>query len=322
MAKFCTKCGKPLVDGKPCTCQDSKKEKIEDLEEDEKEEKVKNIKEVEDEPKIISKKENIEDDEEPKKTVKKEKKSEEEEEDSNDSQVSSMFSEVIDIIKGLFTKPVATLEKYSGISNFNIAICSLVVNAILFGFVINTFIAACLKKFGLDLSSVQTIINQTVSTLNNYGLNIKINTNFWLSGTIAMVIVSALIVGIIYLMHTQVYKKKINIKKVVVLVGNCELLLSVGFLLTIIGSYINLFIALIFLAASSIMFYIELHQGYMLITKTNKDQSFYIYLLSVVVPIVGFIIIMLVATIASVVISLCMYFVQQTRTTTSSGLGL
>ena len=70
MAKFCTKCGKSLQDGKPCSC-----------------------------------------------TVKKEKEIavkmqvDEDEEEIDESKVGSMLDDFMAIIKGMFKKPVNTIEK-------------------------------------------------------------------------------------------------------------------------------------------------------------------------------------------------------------------
>lgn len=281
MAKFCTKCGKPLVDGKPCDCSKAK----------EKEEK--SIKKEE----VVIKEEEAENDEE-----------------ETTSQVGNAINDFIDIIKGMLKKPTETITKYLNIKYFNIAIVSICLNAILFGVFTHVFVDNCLKKFGYSLSNIQALIQAATSEISDLGIPININTNIGLTFGICMAVVSAIIIFVMYLMHTQVYKKKLNIKKIVVLVGICEAFLSAGFLLAIIGSFINYFVALIIFTIGILIFFIHLYQGYMQMTKTTKDQSMYSYICSIIISAVGFVIVfVLMLAICFICMGMSMYATYNIR---------
>ena len=276
MAKFCTKCGKPLVDGKPCDCS----------------------------------KEHTK--EEPREEKKVEVEVEEEEESS---QLGNILNDYLDIVKGMFKKPVATLEKYLNTSYFNLAIISIALNAIVFGIFTHIFTANCLKKIGLNLGNIQTFIQTATQEISKLGVPIKINTNIGLSFGICMALVSVITIVIMYIMHTQVFKKKMNIKKIVVLVGICEVFLTIGYLISIVGSYLNIFLGILIFTFFAIIFFVHLHQGYMKLSKTTKDQSVYTSILGLFVPVVGYVITFTLMLVLSIIITgMTMYNTQTSQT--------
>ena len=83
MAKFCTKCGSPLEEGKPCKCESEKKE-------------VKNV---------------------------------------SSSNFVELLKEYLNVVKGMVKKPIDTLKEKNDESNFNLALVSIGVTSIIFGFV-------------------------------------------------------------------------------------------------------------------------------------------------------------------------------------------
>ena len=64
--------------------------------------------------------------------------------------------------------------------------------------------------------------------------------------------------------------------------------LSVGYLLSMIVSFISLFLALVVFIAFIIIFFIYLYQGYLLLAKTKKSQTIYSYIAGMVIPVVAF----------------------------------
>lgn len=255
MAKFCTKCGKPLQDGKPCSC-----------------------------------------------TVKKEKEIavkmqvDEDEEEIDESKVGSMLDDFMVVIKGMFKKPVNTIEKNLNVKNYNLALVSIVINLVLFGLLGHVFIDNCLKNVGFSLNNVEGLISgidENITSMNNLNIGLKCG--------IGMGVVSLCMIGILYLMHNEVYKKKINVKKIMVLVGITEVFLSVGYLLSMVVSFISLFLALVVFIAFTIIFFVYLYQGYLLLAKTKKSQSIYSYIAGMVIPVVAFSIVTGIASVSYMV---------------------
>lgn len=298
MAKFCTKCGKPLVDGKPCSCRAEQKE------EKEKEKVIEKV-EKEEETKVNSRKET----------------EDTEKETSTSIDAGSMINDYFDIIKGIFKKPKETLEKYCKESYFNVACLSIIVNAVVFGGLLHIFLDNCLKKIGFSLKTIQQFFATITESLAELGITISVDTNFWLKGTLGMAIVSAVLIGVMYLVHTQVFKKKIDMKKIVTLVGVAETTLTIGFLLTIIGSYLHVVIAIIIFLFTTIMFFTNLHQGYMEISNLDDDKTILTYMISIIIPAIAFIIILLIAVLLAFVVIGYSSYVASSANPSKQGLG-
>lgn len=70
----------------------------------------------------------------------------EDEEEIDESKVGSMLDDFMVVIKGMFKKPVNTIEKYLNVKNYNLALVSIIINLVLFGLLGHVFIDNCLKK--------------------------------------------------------------------------------------------------------------------------------------------------------------------------------
>ena len=316
MAKFCRKCGTALVDGICPNCSKSvekedvntkKLEEQKDVVEPskiekniEKEEKIeKTTKELETkeikEEKVSKKEEGtLKNDELTSKTV---KVNTDDEDDDGNSQIGEIINKFINIAKNMFKKPVNTIKENLKLDNFNLAIGSIVLNAILFGVFIHVFIDSCLKPFGVNLDNIENLI----TTVSDNLVKLK-NLNIGPKCAIGMGIVSGLIILILYLMHTQVYKKNLNIKKIVVLTGICEAFFSVGLVIAMVASLISPVLALLVFVFFGVMFMIHMHQGYMELTKTNMDKSVYSYMAGMTIPAIGMVLLTLIGSVACLLV--------------------
>lgn len=235
MAKFCTWCGKPLEDGKPCDCEQNQIQQSQ-----------------------------------PEKT-----------------NASNLVNDYFDIVKGMFKAPVKTLKKYANQENFNLALISIGINAILFGIMVHFMLNAILKTIGISMDSITNLLESAKTQLATYGMNLSIDTNFGLKAGIAMGVISFVIVGIIYLMHSVVYKKQIDAKKIVSMVGVSEVFFSIGILITIIISFINSYLAMIVLLFFSLCFFIHIHQGIIEISSLDQNQLVYTITTALLIPVIA-----------------------------------
>lgn len=233
MAKFCTKCGKPLKDGKPCDCE---KEQTDNLETNE----------------------------------------------------NTILNDLITLIKNMFKKPSSTLAKEANEHNFNLSLITIGVNAIMFGLVIHFLLTNIFAKVGIDLSVLTSSLNSLKSQLSSLGVAISFDTNFGLKAGIGMLIMSGVITGLLYVMHKIVFKKNIDYKEIISIVGLSELVFTIGLVVTFIISFISPLLALIILLLSSLMFCVHIHQGMIELGKINKDQTTYTVAVSLIIPVVLF----------------------------------
>ena len=235
MAKFCTKCGKPLKDGKPCDCEkENKKEEI---------------------------------------------KEETTEESSVD--VGAAINNCVNILIGMFKNPSKTLAKKANKNNFTLAIVSIIVNTIIFGLTVHFLYS---NIFGHELSFVES---QLEIFTKIFGLG-SITSNQGLNAGIFMIIMSLIIIGGLYIMHTGIYKKAIDSKKIVGVVGISELFFSLGLIVTIIVSFISPIVALIVFLLVALCFCVHIHQGMLEISDISSDKIVYTVSVSLAIPVLAF----------------------------------
>ena len=241
MAKFCTKCGKPLEDGKPCDCEKENKK-----------EEAKEIKE------------------------------ETTEESSVD--VGAALNNCVNILIGMFKNPSKTLAKKANKNNFTLAIVSIIVNTIVFGLTVHFLYSNIFGHEGYDLSFVES---QLEIFTKIFGLG-SITSNQGLNAGIFMIIMSLIIIGGLYIMHTGIYKKAIDSKKIVGVVGISELFFSLGLIVTIIVSFISPIVALIVFLLVALCFCVHIHQGMLEISDISSDKIVYTVSVSLAIPVLAF----------------------------------
>lgn len=264
MAKFCNKCGKPLVDGKCSHCEQTEKEVVESTSEE------------------------------------------------------NLFIEYLNVLKGMFTHPVATIKKEATAKNLPLGIVSIVICAILFGIFIHVLLSNIFSSVGLDLSIISTMIDQFNAQIAVTGLSIPTTSSIGIKMTILFALASTIMAGIIYLMHVVIFKKKLNFKKIVSMIGIIETPFSVLLLVAMILSWIHYVLGIIVVLLAIAFLLVHLHQGILAISTTTKTQTIYTIALCVGLAVIAFTL-SLVTVLVSTVLALSL---QTTATSISSGIGL
>lgn len=292
MAKFCTKCGKPLVDGKPCSCQE---EATKDIEKDEEIEEIEEVEEVE----------NTE----------------------NDTVTSSneLVNDVKSLYVGMIKKPATTIENYSKEKNVKLALVLLIITAFVSGIMtyslttngingIRTTIAnkltALVANTTNGISSIlggsanitQSDIN---SLLNGLGvgeitelLNIpKINVPFFdvfLPTAILVFAVFIVVTLFARLFVGKVFKGKGEFDEYLTVVGVASVFQCVAMVAITLISYVSYKLAFILLPLSFGLFIASLIHGLKALADKNKlDKGLAIaMILAGIVLVVGFIVVL------------------------------
>ena len=276
MAKFCNKCGKPLVDGKCPDCENKKEEK----------------KEIEVE------------------TVE-----------------NNLLTEYFEILKGMFTHPVATIENYATAKTLPIGIASIIICSILFGIFVEVLLGRIFSSVGLDLSVINTMIEQINALLVKQGITAFSIPSFAGTGIKLILmfgIASVIMAGIIYLMHVVVFKRKLDFKQIIAMIGIVEIPFSVLLLAGMILSFIHYVLGFIVIIFAIIFFLVQFHQGILAISTTNKTQTIYTIALCVGIAIIAFILAFFVVILCAIIaFSIGAYQDAQTAIQSSWGsLGL
>ena len=182
MAKFCTKCGKPLVDGKPCDC-----------------EKNENQNEVE--------------------------------------QVSFNSNGLLETVKGMFTRPVSTLQEFVQDHNLVPALILLGINAL----IVSLFVCLGAKTL------------------------------------VVIVIVYAALAGLFYLIADKLFKGSSSYKKMLALLGGTSVIMSVTLLLSIVFMYVSSQVMTIIFCCGAIVQSTYMVQGFIYASDIDDDKVGYTY---------------------------------------------
>lgn len=227
MAKFCTKCGKELQEGVPCSCEAQSSP-------------VGN-------------------------TVS---------QTNGTVDMNWYVNSFIEIVKGIFTKPIDTIKNFAKEEYFILGMIALFINSLVTGLMGYLF----LKESSQSFTSIMGL-----SGLSGFGMG-SIEIPFmkvFLIVTLFMVVgflVSALM---IYVMSALLFKANTSMKKCIALVGTCSVLTLITTIVAIICIYISVKLFIIVLLLAGILYLCHLYHGIQVVSDIDENKQGYTFLVSV-----------------------------------------
>ena len=166
----------------------------------------------------------------------------------------------------------------------------------------------------MDLSVISTMMEQLNTQIAATGLSLPSLSNVGIKMAIMFAIASVIMAGLIYLMHAVIFKKKLDFKKIVSMIGIIEVSFSVLLLAATILSFIHYVLGLIILILAIAFLLVHLHQGILVISTTTKTQTIYTIALCVGIAIIAFTL-SLVTVLISSILALSLQTVSYTHLT-------
>lgn len=270
MAKFCTKCGKPLVEGQTCNCGNEERPEVETM----------NFGQpsANDFQQANQMNQNMGTGVQPQMQPA-----------ANNGNAKNLFNDCLNIVKNFFKKPVSTIEENANDNKMVHAIIMVVLNALAAGL----FVILLVKE--LEEAIVGLMLS--MSGLGSYGaygsmdeltsaIEIPYVKIFLVTAVIIIAIV-ALAVALNYLLTNKVFKMQTTFKRILTVYGFSSIISTVGFLLATICNYIDGRLGLAVLAIGLL-----LSQHYVSVTtpaacnNADKNKLGYSVVLSIFVAIV------------------------------------
>lgn len=248
MAKFCTKCGKPLVDGEPCTC--SKKEEYEINKFEEEKEEVK-------EKKVIK----------------------EEEDDDDETSSSELINSITDIYKNCWKKPSKTILKYKD-KNIKLGLSLILINVVIFGILgyyllsntcngiisdINQQIQSTIAIGGQSLLGESELLPQQSFPFMDTFIVCAVSLAI---GYLVLITMSRLFVG-------KIFKGKGKFGDYLTVAGITSPLATIIMVIAILVSFVSYKLAIIITLISIIVFFVLLTQSYLDVLSAKKERIAY-----------------------------------------------
>lgn len=228
MAKFCTKCGKELVDGKCSNCEAKGASK--------------QTAKVATAPKKFDFKEALND--------------------------------YVNIIKGIFTKPVDTIKEYADEDNFILSLLAILVNCIVSGILLY---CVCSEALGMLSSAI------------GFGMMGYADVEFFkvfLYGVVYMAVGFFVTALMIYVISNFVFKDEMNLKRAIALVGVCSVFTTVTSVVAIIFVYLSIKLAFMLLMLAGVFYLTHLYQGIAELTKVNRNMLAYVFVPTIAVTVI------------------------------------
>jgi len=191
---------------------------------------------------------------------------------SNGFDFNETLNSYIDMLKGIFVKPVDTIKKYATSNNFILGLIALALNCIISGIFLYCF---CSEAMGMFSS----LMGGYSSLLSMGGMSIEVPfMQTFLYGILYMAVWFVVTALMVYVMAGVIFKDKIDIKKAFALVGVTSVFTTVTTLVAIILTYISIKIMTVVLLIAGIFYLTYLCQGISEITKVEKNKLAYVFI--------------------------------------------
>jgi len=196
MAKFCTKCGKKLEDGKTCSCLKNAPKKVQTENKD-------------------------------------------------------LITTILDVAKGMFTKPVDTMKSFINDNNFAPALIILGVASVI------TSIVSC-----LFIKEVYTTIMSAMSPFGSLGMQTDISyPRIFVSTLLGSMASYVALAGLLYLVVAKIFKGASSFKKMVTLLAVANIVMIASLLVSAIFMYVSAQLMLIVLVFGALIYCYNLYNG-------------------------------------------------------------
>lgn len=193
---------------------------------------------------------------------------------SNGFDFNETLNAYIDMVKGIFVKPVDTIKKYSTSGNFVLGLIAILLNSIISGIFLYCF---CSEAMAL-LGSLMGMMMGGYGSL--FGSSLVVEVPFmktFLTGLGFMAVGFSVTALMIYVMAGVIFKDKTDIKKAFALVGVCSVFTTITTVVAIILNYVSTTFMLIVLLIAGVFYLTHLYQGITETTEVEKNKLAYVF---------------------------------------------
>lgn len=187
--------------------------------------------------------------------------------------VKSYLTSLINIIKGIFTKPVDTLKSFINDNNFVLALIILAV--------------ASIATSALSLVLIKQILDLTMLGGGILGLGLSTfeipYVKYFFITLFTSIATYFLLAGMLYLIGVVILKGETTFKKLMTLIASSSVIHIIGTILTTIIMLISFKLALVMFMISSLFYIFYLYQGMKFAFKVDENKLAYILTFALVV---------------------------------------
>ena len=188
-------------------------------------------------------------------------------------QTNDLGTNLIDVLKGMFMKPIDTIKSYTEEKHFNLAlvlvgILSLSTALFMMSLIKNVAEMATSSMGGLTLYAMTSVSSQ-IPYLQIFFI-----------GLISVIAFAFIYTGLLYLVNSVMFKGERSFKKVFTMYGVNSVVTSVTLLVTAIFMFVNVFLGLLVLVLGSMLNMVYVYKGIERLGVKDKNKHGYIYLIT------------------------------------------
>lgn len=188
--------------------------------------------------------------------------------------MNTYINSYIDLVKGIFTRPIDTIKKYTKEEYFSLGVIAIVLNCIISGIFLFCLCKEAMGTFSSWMGGYDYLMPST--TMEVPFLKII------LYGILFMGVGFSVTALMIYVIANAILKDPIDMKKSFTLIGICSVFTTITTMVSILLTYISMKLMIIVLLFAGIFYLTYLYQGIAEITKVDKNKLAYIF-----VPAIG-----------------------------------
>ena len=189
--------------------------------------------------------------------------------------VSKYVNSYLEVLKGIFTKPVDTIKKFVTESNFVLGIIALVIKCIISGifvyFLAKEALGAVLEVMGAG-DGFASMISDDIPFMKVF-----------IYGFLFVAVWHLVIAGMVFLIANVIMKDKISFKDSLILVAIPSVFTTVTTLVALVTLYISSTVMFIVLALATVFYLVYLAQGLRAKTEIDANKFAYVFVPSIAV---------------------------------------
>ena len=190
------------------------------------------------------------------------------------SQSNNLGTSLLEVLKGIFVKPIDTIKKYTDESNFNLALVLLGI----FSLAISLFVLSLIKNLSEVTSSMGAL---TLYTIGMSSIQIPYMKIFFVVLIVSIAFIFAY-TGLLYLANSIMFKGIRSFKKVFTMYGISSVITTVSLLVSTIFMFIHPALGFIIFLLGSTLNMLYVFKGIEFLGVKDKNKHGYIYLITTV----------------------------------------
>ena len=178
-------------------------------------------------------------------------------------------NKIIDLCKGISTRPVDTIKKFTKIDNFNLSIVLIVI------------LSFCVSLFGLAFlkNTYSSFIGNNYYTYGFVAYKIPYFRTFY-TLLFTVILLSFAYAGIMHIVNTMIFKRQSDFKEAYSMNAACSVVVSVGLIISSILLFINVYLGITLCIFSVMLNMIYTYHGLIFLGIKEENKCGYIYLLT------------------------------------------